>query len=294
MSYLIENRHLGVKRCKHGIFAYNRNDTFIGKSLDQYGEWCEFEIDLLRHFLKIGDRVIDVGANIGTHAIAFANIVGPTGKVIAFEPQPELFGLLTTNVTLNCLDNVRAEHYAIVSDSSPAAHSTSIDIDRLPPPDIAFNFGALPLLGVNRHRPASVPHRVPCISIDRRALSPGPALIKIDVEGMESEVIRGASGTISEHRPVLYVENNGGDSAALWDALKHIGYDGYWSIGPYFSKTNFFSNVVNLWPGVMPSVNVLAIHKGNNTSALGLPPLLGPEDNWQKVLDRNTQLRRFL
>ena len=65
-SYLIENRHMAVKRCKHGLFMYNRNDAFIGRGLDVYGEWCEFEIQLLRLFIKPGNTVIDAGANIGT------------------------------------------------------------------------------------------------------------------------------------------------------------------------------------------------------------------------------------
>jgi hypothetical protein len=40
--YLVENRHIAVKRCKHGVLMYNRNDTFIGRGLDLYGEWCDF------------------------------------------------------------------------------------------------------------------------------------------------------------------------------------------------------------------------------------------------------------
>ena len=63
---------MAVKRCKHGPFMYNRNDTFVGRSLDLYGEWCDFEIQLLRNFIRPGDTVIDAGANIGTHTIVFA------------------------------------------------------------------------------------------------------------------------------------------------------------------------------------------------------------------------------
>ena len=60
-SYLIENRHMAVKRCKHGLFMYNRNDAFIGRGLDVYGEWCDFEIQLLRLFIKPGNTVIEPG-----------------------------------------------------------------------------------------------------------------------------------------------------------------------------------------------------------------------------------------
>jgi FkbM family methyltransferase len=282
MSYLIENRHLGVKRCKHGIFAYNRNDTLIGKSLDQYGEWCEYEIDLLRQFIKPGDRVIDVGANIGTHTIAFANIVGPTGKVIAFEPQPELFGLLVTNVTLNCLTNVRAEQ-CVIGESSG-----SVEISALPPPDTSFNFGAQPL-GLNTPKK----YAVQAMTIDLRRLSPGPALIKIDAEGMEAEIIRGAANTILQYKPVLYVENNGDDSAALYDVLGKIGYVGYWSIGPYFSPYNFFGNKTHQWPGVVASANVICLPSMDERKPK-LPLLSGPEDNYTKVLASHPHLRSLL
>ena len=50
--YLVENRHVAIKRCRHGLFMYNRNDAFIGRGLDLYGEWCEFEIQLMRLVLR--------------------------------------------------------------------------------------------------------------------------------------------------------------------------------------------------------------------------------------------------
>ena len=46
--YLVENRHVAIKRCRHGLFMYNRNDAFVGRGLDLYGEWCDFEIQTLR------------------------------------------------------------------------------------------------------------------------------------------------------------------------------------------------------------------------------------------------------
>ena len=50
--YLVENRHVAIKRCRHGLFMYNRNDAFVGRGLDLYGEWCEFEIQLMRLVLR--------------------------------------------------------------------------------------------------------------------------------------------------------------------------------------------------------------------------------------------------
>lgn len=101
-SYLIENGFIGVKQGRRGIFVFNRNDRFIGRSIDLYGEWCESEIELLLGFIRSGDTVVDVGANIGTHTVTFAAIVGHAGSVLAFEPQPSSFQLLCGNVAINC------------------------------------------------------------------------------------------------------------------------------------------------------------------------------------------------
>src|SRR5436189_52535 len=58
--YLVENRHIAIKNCRHGLFMYSRNDAFVGRGLDLYGEWCDFEIQAIRPHVKPGDTVIDV------------------------------------------------------------------------------------------------------------------------------------------------------------------------------------------------------------------------------------------
>ena len=138
---LKENPVLRGKACKHGLFIYNPNDTFIGASLENYGEWCEYEIDLLKKYIKPGDTVIDVGANIGTHTIAFARMVGKTGKVFAFEPQPRLDKILGANIHLNRLDNV------FWSDKALGSSVADITIPDLPPDNEPFNFGAVKISG---------------------------------------------------------------------------------------------------------------------------------------------------
>jgi hypothetical protein len=65
----VKSDFVAVKRCRHGIFLFNRNDTFVDRSLNLYGEWCEAEIGLLTQVVRRSDFVLDVGANIGTHAV---------------------------------------------------------------------------------------------------------------------------------------------------------------------------------------------------------------------------------
>ena len=61
-----------IKQCKYGLTMFNSNDMYVGRSLDKYGEYAEGEIDLFKELIKEGDTVYDVGANIGSHTLAFA------------------------------------------------------------------------------------------------------------------------------------------------------------------------------------------------------------------------------
>jgi FkbM family methyltransferase len=274
-SYLIEHRHMAVKRCKHGLFMYNRNDAFIGRGLDVYGEWCDFEIQLLRLFIKPGNTVIDAGSNIGTHAVAFANLVGAGGVVHAFEPQRQNFLMLAGNVALNALDNVVC-HQKAVGDAMG-----EIRLPPLPSPDTHFNFGAVSL-----SQGSETGESVPIVTLDSLDL-PACRLIKIDTEGMEPQVLAGAQALIDRCRPLLYVENNEpGASKRLSEVLDKLGYAAWWSIFPYFDQRNFYSNPVNIWENVVPAANLLCAPKEANLSLGGHEPFLGAADDWRSCLQR--------
>jgi FkbM family methyltransferase len=273
--YLVENRHLAVKRCKHGLFMYNRNDSYIGRSLDLYGEWCDFEIQLLGQFIKTGDTIADVGANIGTHAVAFANLVGPAGIVHAFEPQRRLFLMLSGNVALNALDNVFC-HQVAVGDATG-----DILIPQLPPADTHFNFGAVPLAS-----PAAARESVRKITLDSLKLEKCQ-VIKIDAEEMEAQVLAGARQTVQRCQPILYVENDRPKgSEQLSSALKELDYHAYWSIFPFFDQRNFYSNTVNIWPEHAPAANLLCFSRRLNVHIPEAEPFLGGSDDWRAGLQR--------
>ena len=273
--YLVENRHVAVKRCRHGLFMYNRNDTFIGRGLDLYGEWCDFEIQLLRRFIKPGDTVVDVGANIGTHTIAFANLVGPAGLVHAFEPQRRNFLMLAGNVAFNALENVVCHHKA-VGDSSG-----EIRLPPLPPPDTSFNFGAVP---ISQH--SGTGEKMPIMALDSLDLAEC-RVIKIDAEGMDSEVIGGGRALIGRCGSLLYVENNDQESSKkLSKVLDELGYAAWWSIFPYFDPRNFYSNTVNVWQEFVPSCNLLCAPKQAKLDLSDHEPFLGAHDDWKACVQR--------
>lgn len=285
---LKENPILRGKACKHGLFIYNPNDTFIGASLENYGEWCEYELDLLRKFIKPGDTVIDVGANIGTHTVAFSRMVGKDGKVFAFEAQPRIGKILAANVQLNRLQNV------FWSDKAVGMSCADIRIADLPPDSTPFNFGALPIFsdqGQGHYSDAEMT-TIDSFAADGDAFSISPSLIKIDVEGMEADVIRGAKGTIERCKPILYVENNGLDSSAISAVLDEIDYRAYWSIGPYFNPLNAFKNARNIWPiSLVPSANLIAVPNADVERWIpfvkeNMPLFKGPDDNWRYAVER--------
>ena len=82
----------------------------------KYGEWAQAEVDFLLGLITPGDTVLDVGAYIGTHTLAFAKQVGVGGEVYAFEPQPLSFEVLKRNIGQNVLNNVRLLNVALSDD----------------------------------------------------------------------------------------------------------------------------------------------------------------------------------
>ena len=193
-----------------------QGDAVIGRSLRLYGEFAGDEVDSILAFLRPGDHVLDLGANIGVHSLAFAQTVGPAGRVISVEPQHYCFQLLSANVTLNQLAQVHALR-AAVGEVRGACAVPRID------PTTRHNAGATT---VSTEAPASAQGQdiVPMITVDSLAL-PRCDLIKIDTEGFEDRVLQGARATLQTHRPVAYAEVHDREklqrAAAL---LKPLGY----------------------------------------------------------------------
>ncbi len=278
----LENRFIAIKRCRHGLFMFNRNDRFIGRSLDYYGEWCESELDLLLRFCGEGDVIIDVGANIGSHTVTFATAVGATGAVYALEPQRMAFQLLCGNIALNILTNVHTLQKAA---SAQAGHAKI----SVPPWNEPHNFGAVSIL--NQSFPGD---EVEVVTLDSLAL-PACRLIKIDVEGMEPEVIAGARETIEKCRPVLFVENNTVEHAARTiAAIEQSGYRAWWHLGLYYNAQNFYRNKENIFAPYKPEANMLCMPNGGDPGVPELIECTGVGDTWEKARDRGIAARNPL
>ena len=141
--------------------------------------------------------------------------------------------------------------------------------------DAEANFGGLGLGGYQSGE------KVPVATIDGLQL-PRCDLVKVDVEGMELPVLRGAAGTIQKFRPILYVENDRVESSpALIAYILSLGYKLYWHLPPLYRAANFFENPTNLFGNIVSS-NMLCIHASVKSSISGLTPIERPEDHWLK------------
>jgi FkbM family methyltransferase len=242
---LLQSANLCIKRCKHGFMMFHTNDTYIGRSLDIYGEFSEGEMELFGQFIRPGMSVVDAGANIGVHTIYFAKAVGAGGQVLAFEPQRVLHQILCANLALNGLANVVAVNVALGREEG-----TSL----VPRIDYAKggNFGGV-VLGKARNG-----EEVPVKTLDSWGLK-SCDLIKIDVEGMEQAVLEGAKTVLEQHKPLLYVENDRVEKQkALIEWLLARDYRLFWHRPRLFNPNNHFAATENVFGNII-SANMLCV-----------------------------------
>ena len=260
-----------IAACRDGLMLFNRNDIYIGASLRKYGEFSGDETELFRTIVSPGMAVLDIGANIGVHTVALSALVGSAGAVHAFEPQRLIFQTLCANLALNGRSNVFT-HHAAVGAAEGRLLVPSLD------PDGSHNYGGLSLAGAQQGE------AVPMLSIDGLGLDVCH-LIKIDVEGMETEALQGAAVTIARLRPMLYVENDReARSAELIDLIQSYGYRLYWHLPRLYRSNNFRADPENIFGNTI-SVNMLCLPVEMPQSALtGLREVTGPGDIWHRDL----------
>ena len=215
-----------VSECRYGRMTYLGNDRYMGGALARYGEYSESEVDLWRGILRPTALVADVGANIGIHTVALSGLV-PEGFVVAIEPLTYLFYGLCANLFLNGITNVKA-----INACAGAAQGTLKvpALDYTATGDVA-NYGGMNMEHHVQGNPVAVVRLDDiCQRLD---------FIKIDVEGMEWQVISGAKRIVEECQPILYVENNPGPRQRLLvEQINTIGYDCWWHLAPHYNPEN--------------------------------------------------------
>jgi FkbM family methyltransferase len=257
-----------------GQVIVNKNDTIVGRCLREYGEFGEEELELLRMLTPVGSTFIDVGANFGSMTIPMAKHVGD-GMVIAFEPQRHVFQALCGSIALNGLKNVHAFQQCL------GTERLIREANRLDP-NAANSFGGFsPRMDFEGARE----------EIDQFALDDLPtewlenvSMIKIDVEGMEADVVRGAERTLLRYRPLLYVENDRVErSAELISLIMSFGYDLYWDWSRLVRKEKvreddtFLGNLASYMMICFPS---------EMKATINLEPVLDANDNPVLAVER--------
>lgn len=246
---------------RHGWMLCNVNDFYMGKAICTYGECCEFEWGILVHLAGLNGLVIEVGANMGVFTVPLGQFLSGQGrKMLAFEPQPVIYQQLNANLALNGLMNVTALPYACGAETGKVT---------FPEPDYRRpgNFGA-----VSMDQPdAPAMLQAPCVKLDDIIGDDLAGLLKIDVEGFELNVLKGATSIIERCRPAIYVENDRRDrSRELIEWLWRAGYKLWWHTPLLFNPNNFFGVSENLYPNIA-SINMLAFPSEKASEIPNLP-----------------------
>lgn len=211
----------------YGLFESWTNDL-ITSQLREFSAHTRNELAMLRHFVRPGDCLLDIGAHIGTFSVPFARFAGEAGRVIAFEANPANFSLLRKNVDLNgLLERVEAHQGVVTCRPEPC-------VMRLGPGANSGMYFFVPA------REGEKGHEVIHLDdwLDRRVDVQRIDVIKIDVEGAEMDVLRSCSRCILAHRPAIYLEINvvalsvfGASSADIERHLRSLGYRLFRNIG---------------------------------------------------------------
>ncbi|MBN9349750.1 MAG: FkbM family methyltransferase [Chitinophagaceae bacterium] len=177
----------------------------------------------LLSIMKEGMTVYDIGANIGTFALQFAGRVSKTGNVIGFEPGPYTYKQCLKNISLNHFNNILIFNEGLGESQSIAAlynvNPHNRGMQRLLADDNTDSYDK-EIVQIN--------------TLDNKietAQLPHPDVIKIDVEGYELKVLRGARQTLVKHKPVLFIEldddnlkEQKNSAIEMISFLKELGY----------------------------------------------------------------------
>ncbi|WP_457787448.1 FkbM family methyltransferase [Pseudomonas sp. PL-6] len=172
-----------------------------------------YELEMLRDMaarLQPGDLVLDVGANIGNHTLYLASVAGC--RVHAFEPNKHLCDALMRSAELNGQGDRVVVHQVGVAANEGVARFSHLD---------PANLGAQSLEQVQDADEDSIQ----LVSLDQMQWPYPVRMIKIDVEGMEGDVIKGAQQLIQRDKPILYVESQTAEDFELLSSqLNALGY----------------------------------------------------------------------
>jgi FkbM family methyltransferase len=234
-----------ITRTRFGEMTYFATDFYIGKSLEVYGEYSWAEVELLRKVVKPGWVVLNGGANIGALTIPIAQFCNAEVTVHAFEPQPEIFDLLQLNS--EPYSNIIVQQKALWSENGTTRMRRLAELSHP-------NLGGL----IINDNEGSL--EVETVTIDSYMADKRLDLIFLDIEGCEIPALRGASKTIQNFRPLLYVEDHPGYNTGISAFVRELDYFAYAHQPLLFSPNNWKNEPTSFF-GNVASFNTLCIPK---------------------------------
>lgn len=178
-------------------------------------DWFEQELGFLRSFVRPGMRIVDIGASHGAYALPLSKIVGDEGRVWAFEPASEVRGFLQRSIALNDIETITVVA-AAVADAPGNGVLEGIDQSELArlasEPAAAGRTESVDLVTLNDYFAGPT--------------SWGIDVLKLDAEGAEARILRGADRFLEREAPLILFEHIHGSEVdqALVNAFADLGY----------------------------------------------------------------------
>lgn len=206
---------------ENGLSLHLNPEDYV-QCMMYYGRYSPEVLELFKHYVKPGDKVIDVGAHIGYFSIFLASLVDRIGTVYSFEPDPRALQSLEKTVHFNRLDWVKIFPVALSS------HRSSIDFY------LAQGLGSS-TAAKNGNLEYVKKIAVETITLDtlveQKKIAPDIRFIKMDIEGFEVEAIKGMKRVLETSRPVIVSEvneemlaANGENSETLFNTIRSFDY----------------------------------------------------------------------
>ena len=210
----------------HGPMWVLEEDVGVSRCLREYGEYSLLELEVMKKHIFPDSVVMDVGANIGGFTIPLAKLCK---KVYAVEPQAEVVEVLEKNIALAGVSNVEVLPFALGFQQDQLFYT--------PDPQGAGSV-QMKTKGSNS---------VQTVSLD--SLDVVPDFIKLDVEGMELEVLAGGLAMLQARRPYLFAEYWPDDNGLL-QAFTVLGYCSSMMSLPIYVPNNWKNNPTNHYPNM--------------------------------------------
>ena len=268
--------YIGEVKAKHGVFSFCHFDKYIGLAIREYGEFSEIELSLMSKFIMKGDVVFDIGANIGAFTVPFSKKVGKLGEVYAFEPQKLIYDILQDNVNKNNLKNAKVFNVGV------GIKEEELELNDIDYSEVG-NFGGVSFKyesGSFTKNIKNKKYKVKVINLDKLIEIKKCNFVKMDVELMELDILKGARNFLKKFRPILWIENHQHYPNEINRFLLENDYDAYWVYSKIFNKSNFLTNEKNYFDE-LATLNTLAIPKEDNRFSM--------DKRFDKILDLYTK-----